>query len=117
MKHKNLVLTRQDRRLAFEVFDIISSVTNVPHETFVGNRTRKNTVVILRQISSYLLKRFTSLSQAEIGNVLGGYDHSTVIHSIKTVNNWLESPKIYKTETRIIDECVILLEEKYGLSN
>jgi chromosomal replication initiator protein len=114
MKRKDIVLTKQDRRFAFEIFETVSNVTNVPQEDFIEKRSRKMTVVILRQISTYLLKTYTKLSQTEIGFVIGGYDHSTVIHSLEKVEHWLQTPRLYRTETEILQSCFTALNEKYG---
>ncbi|MES2731203.1 MAG: chromosomal replication initiator protein DnaA [Bacteroidota bacterium] len=51
------------------------------------DKSRKKEVVMPRQIAMYLAKEHTDLSLKSIGYHFGGRDHSTVIHSIQTVND------------------------------
>ncbi len=47
--------------------------------------TRKREVTVPRQIAMYLTREMTGMSLPQIGTVFGGRDHTTVIHSCKTV--------------------------------
>ena len=49
--------------------------------------TRKREVTVPRQIAMYLTRELTGMSLPQIGNVFGGRDHTTVLHSCKTVEN------------------------------
>jgi len=53
-------------------------------------KTRKQEVVIPRQIAMYLVKELTNYSLKSIGLHFGGRDHSTVLHAINTVNVMME---------------------------
>jgi chromosomal replication initiator protein len=46
-------------------------------------------MVIPRQVSAYLMKKFTKLSLKEIAEYLGKKDHSTVIHAVKKIETML----------------------------
>jgi len=48
-------------------------------------KTRKQEVVIARQIAMYLCKELTDSSLKTIGLHFGGRDHSTVIHACQSV--------------------------------
>ena len=50
-------------------------------------KTRKQEVVIARQVAMYLAKELTSASLKTIGLHFGGRDHSTVIHAYQTVED------------------------------
>lgn len=52
-------------------------------------KTRKHEVVLPRQIAMYLAKQLTSLSLKSIGLHFGGRDHTTVLHSIQMVENYV----------------------------
>ena len=61
---------------------IISEVSNyfgIPSEEIIGRR-RGKTYLVPRQIAMFLLREETSLSLSAIGKILGGRDHSTVMH-------------------------------------
>lgn len=49
------------------------------------SKSRSNDVAKPRQIAMYLCKNMTDASLEAIGKVLGGRDHSTVVHGIKKV--------------------------------
>ena len=48
------------------------------------NRTKK--VALARQIAMYLLIYELELSPTQVGRLLGGRDHSTVIHGVGKIN-------------------------------
>jgi len=54
-------------------------------ESVVRGQQRIRNAVIARQIAMYLIRSMTNLSQDNIGQLFGNRDHSTVIHSIRTV--------------------------------
>jgi len=60
-------------------------------EEYLQGRTRKRSVVIARQLSMYLAKNLTTYSLAKIGGTFGGRDHSTVIYSVKTIKDLLDT--------------------------
>ncbi len=59
-------------------------------------KTRKREIVQARQISMFLSKNYTSASLSVIGAETGGKDHSTVLHSYRTVRNLLETDRNFK---------------------
>jgi chromosomal replication initiator protein len=77
--------------LAVTMDDIKSAVAayfGIPVELLEG-KTRKHEVVLPRQIAMYLAKQLTSLSLKSIGLHFGGRDHTTVLHSISMVENYV----------------------------
>ncbi len=71
--------------------------------------TRKRNIVIARQLSMYLAKNYTNNSLKSIGSEFGGKDHSTVIYSIKAVQDLMDTDLLFK-------DTVTLLEKKVQLS-
>ncbi|MBB4078097.1 chromosomal replication initiator protein [Lewinella aquimaris] len=57
----------------------------------LSSSTRRRHVVMARQISMFLVKQFTDQSLKAIGRLFGGRDHSTVLYSIKTVRDLMET--------------------------
>ncbi len=55
-------------------------------ENLLRAKTRKQEIVLARQVAMYLAKTFTSASLKTIGLHFGGRDHSTVIHACQTVS-------------------------------
>lgn len=61
-----------------------------PDRIVGGDRNRR--VVVARQHAMYALRVHTSKSLAEIGDVLGGLDHTTVLHGIRQAADRLGRP-------------------------
>ncbi len=58
-------------------------------------KTRKQEIVMARQIAMYLCKKLTDASLKTIGLHFGGRDHSTVIHGLTAVEQMMvEDPKV-----------------------
>ena len=62
--------------------------------------TRKREITVPRQIAMYLTREMTGMSLPQIGNVFGGRDHTTVLHSCKTV----EANMTVNTDIRAVVE-------------
>ena len=88
--------------------NLVADHFNVPVEK-LGGKTRKRQFVIARQLSMYLAKHLTDKSLKAIGEMFGGRDHSTVIYSIKTVQDLMETDLVFK-------DTVAELEKKIRLS-
>jgi chromosomal replication initiator protein len=70
-------------------------------------QTKKRKVVYKRQIMHWLGKRHTHGSLALIGDMYGMKDHCTVLYSIKTVNNLMETDKLYRKEVEDVEAHVL----------
>lgn len=64
----------------------------------VFSRSRKRDFVQARQVSMYLAQKFTKMPTSRIGQLIGGRDHSTVIHSCSAVEQRLKIDKIFSEE-------------------
>jgi chromosomal replication initiator protein len=69
-------------------------------------RSRKKEVVRPRQVAMYLLREETKLSFPEIGQKLGGRDHSTVIHACEKIKEEANADESLKQELVLIKERV-----------
>lgn len=69
-------------------------------------RSRKKEVVRPRQVAMFLLREETKLSFPEIGQKLGGRDHSTVIHACEKIKKEEANDESMKQELVLIRERV-----------
>lgn len=69
-------------------------------------RSRKKEIVKPRQVAMFLLREETKLSFPEIGQKLGGRDHSTVIHACEKIKNEVSVDESLKQEMVLIKERV-----------
>jgi chromosomal replication initiator protein len=66
------------------ILKTVADFFNIPAADLT-KRSRKKEVVKPRQIAMYLLREEIKLSFPEIGQKLGGRDHSTVIHACEKI--------------------------------
>ncbi len=69
----------------------------------VFSRSRKRDYVIVRQVSMYLAQKYTKMPAGRIGQLIGGRDHSTVIHSCSTIEQRLKVDKSFVAELASIE--------------
>jgi chromosomal replication initiator protein len=86
----DLVRSRESRRVRIEdILRIVSRHFKVPRNDLLSSR-RSRDVVRPRQIAMYLAKSLTSRSLPEIGRRFGGRDHTTVLHSVRKVEQMMK---------------------------
>jgi len=69
----------------------------------VFSRSRKRDYVLVRQVSMYLAQKYTKMPASRIGQLIGGRDHSTVIHSCTTIEQRLKVDKAFSAEVSSIE--------------
>ncbi len=69
-----------------KVFDIVSTHFSISKKALMSH-VRARSVARPRQILMYLLRTELGLPFDEVGKVVGGRDHSTVIHAVDTITN------------------------------
>ena len=65
--------------------------------------TRDRDKVECRKMIMLFLRKFTTMSLKQVGNYLGGFDHTTVIHGIKTINNRIDTEELLAVKRDKID--------------
>ncbi len=68
---------------------------NIPAD-LLRAKTRRQEIVVARQIAMYLAKELTHSSLKTIGLHFGGRDHSTVIHACQAIEEYLKTDPAYK---------------------
>ena len=68
----------------------VCELLEIPLSLLTG-KSRKQEIVFARQIAMYLIRDLTSASLKSIGNFFGGRDHTTVMHSVNTIDNLIRS--------------------------
>jgi chromosomal replication initiator protein len=75
----------------------------------LGQASRRRQVVLARSIAIYLSRKFTGQSLQALGKQFGGRDHTTVMHSIRTVEERMEADEelrnmIAQIEQKLIEQ-------------
>ena len=87
------------------VDDILEKVCNHYNvsQQQVVSRSRKRDYVVVRQVSMFLAQKYTKMPASRIGQLIGGRDHSTVIHSCSTIEQRLKVDKSFSAELASIE--------------
>jgi chromosomal replication initiator protein len=101
------------RRSEIKPEDIVNQVAHtfgIPMDRMLG-RDRSREVALPRQIAMYLLRHEANCSLPQIGEALGGRDHTTVMYACQKVEDMLER------DDRLRRQVIELREHLYGTSN
>lgn len=85
-----------------EIIDKVCSHFNVTVNA-VNSRSRKQEIVLARQVSMYLAQKHTKMPASRIGKLVGGRDHSTVLHSCSQIERRLQVDKGFTAELSTIE--------------
>ena len=85
-----------------DILEKVCNHYNVSQQN-VFSKSRKRDYVMVRQISMYLAQKYTKMPASRIGQLIGGRDHSTVIHSCSTVEQRLKVDKSFFAELSSIE--------------
>ena len=77
------------------ILDVVSEHFHVTTDMIIS-KSRSSEIVRPRQIAMYLCKNMTDASLEYIGSLLGGRDHSTIIHGIKKIDDDYKSDETTK---------------------
>jgi len=92
---KNIIKPKEEFVSIDLVQKVVSSFFNIKISDLKVKRKNKG-YVVPRQISMYLSRKLTNASLLEIGDKFGGKDHSTVLHSIKKVEEKMTQEASFK---------------------
>jgi len=85
-----------------DILEKVCNHYNVSQQN-VFSKSRKRDYVLVRQISMYLAQKYTKMPASRIGQLIGGRDHSTVIHSCNTIEQRLKVDKSFSAELSSIE--------------
>ena len=69
----------------------------------VMSKSRKRDFVQVRQVSMYLAQKYAKMPAGRIGQLIGGRDHSTVIHSCSAIEKRLKVDKAFMEDLNSIE--------------
>jgi chromosomal replication initiator protein len=85
-----------------DILDKVCTHYNVAQQ-HVFSKSRKRDYVLVRQVSMYLAQKYTKMPASRIGQLIGGRDHSTVIHSCAAIEQRLKVDKAFLEELDSIE--------------
>ena len=88
---KEIISEHQPRSVTCEdVLNAVSAYYSVTVEDLVGPRRSRN-ITVPRQMIMYLSRLLTDTSLPKIGDMLGGRDHSTVLHGCAKIESLIQT--------------------------
>lgn len=109
----------KEQRIIEYILKVVEKYLHVDSD-FVTTKNRKRELVFARQVSMYLIFRYSTCSLERIGEVFNGKDHATVLHGKRTIANLMDTDKevlrqINELE-RVIDLNIGIVRENIDLS-
>jgi chromosomal replication initiator protein len=92
---RNIIKPKEELISIDLVQKVVCNFFNIKISDLKVKRKYKN-YVVPRQIAMYFSRKFTNASLLEIGEKFGGKDHSTVLHSIKKVEEKISKENSFK---------------------
>ena len=90
-----------------QIVDVVTNYYSVKLVDLQGKRRQKS-IAMPRQVCMYLARRYTRFSLEEIGGYLGGRDHTTVMHGVRTIQS-------RRRDSEDLDRVLHALESKLGI--
>ena len=104
----NSIVTREEKNIRpTKVIQEISKFYGIEIREIKGTRRNKE-IVLPRQVAMFLLKEINQLSLMSIGEILGGRDHTTIIHGADKIKKELDNGNFkLKKEISTIKENIL----------
>ncbi|MCJ7518056.1 MAG: chromosomal replication initiator protein DnaA [Anaerolineaceae bacterium] len=84
-----------------QVMDTVARAFNISNEELLSrNRSRK--IALPRQVAMYLMREMGNASLPQIGETLGGRDHTTVLYACEKVADMIERDEIFRRQVHQI---------------
>lgn len=91
------ILDHDEKAVTIEIIQKFVSDYYQLKVTELKSRNNSKSVAIPRQVAMYLCKQLTNASLPEIGRSFGGKHHSTVIHSIRKIEDLRKRDGVFNT--------------------
>jgi chromosomal replication initiator protein len=97
---------RQRRVSVADVLEAVAEHYRISLDDLCGKQRDKH-IVVPRQVAMYLMRQETEASLMEIGQALGGRDHSTVMHGCEKINREVNENSTLRKEVMAIRQQLV----------
>jgi chromosomal replication initiator protein len=106
----DIIRPARSRRVSdTSVLDTVCAYFSISKDTLAGRRRDKQTAMA-RQVAMYLLREEINLSLTSIGRLLGGRDHTTVLHAHRRIGHQINVDSHLRRDVVNIREALIALK-------
>ena len=85
------------------IMEVVAEHFNISVDQIMS-KSRTKDIALPRQIVMYLCKNMTSLPLESIGRLIGGRDHSTILHGVNKVKDEFDRDKDFKQTVETIQK-------------
>ena len=100
-----IIIEKESEKISGDlIMETVIDSMNINKKDLVSKKRTKN-IVFQRDCCAYLMNMLTQMTNTEIGIMLGGRDHSTIIHSVEKMKELYQNDaKIKKTLDDLTEE-------------
>lgn len=103
---RHVVRTSKRELTIDEIMDKVCEFYKVSAEDIAG-KSRKQEIVIARQVAMYFAAKLTDRSRSHIGRRIANRDHATVIHSCNKVAERMKTDTSFKVEMQQLEHLLV----------
>jgi chromosomal replication initiator protein len=97
------LLPRSDTLTAERIIAVVARQFGIEVDRLLS-RERTREVALPRQVAMYLMRKETSASLPQIGEALGGRDHTTVMYGCDKITNLMETDDVLRRQVLLVRE-------------
>jgi len=104
--HKESFLTRRTGFSSDEerIIYLVAKSFGISHND-LKSRSHLRDFTTPRQVAIYFIRKYTSKTQQQVG-IIFSRDHSTIVNSLKVVNNLMDTDAAFKEKIDLIDKLI-----------
>ncbi len=104
---KDIIYPEENKEISPSfIIETVAEHFNVTKDDLASKKKNKE-IVFPRQISMYLCRALTDVSQDSIGSLLGGRDHTTIIYGVEKIQKEIEKNEDTKKIVNIIKKKIV----------
>jgi chromosomal replication initiation ATPase DnaA len=92
-----------------QIIRIVAEATQIDRSQIIG-QSRKRVYVNPRYAAMKLCREYTKDSLVSIAKEFGGRDHSTVLHAVNTMNDFIATRKSQPLESELYYHCKAIID-------
>lgn len=102
---KRITLAGEKENSFFHPDEVLKNLCNFYKikPTQIKSQKREASLVKARQVAMYLFRNKLGLSYVEIGNLLGGRDHTTIMHGVEKIESLMKNGILSDEVSKVID--------------
>lgn len=94
---------QKQRQNGRQIAEAVAAYYRLSFEVLCGKQ-RDKYIVLPRQVAMYLIRQETQASLSEIGKLLGGRDHTTVLHAWKKIDQAIRTDPVLRRDITALRE-------------